>query len=387
MSREELERQASSTAWCASPWASRTGATSCEISATLWTRAEALTRQPARSEGRRPPVGHVSVLLGNGHGTFQPTFSFPAGNGPMNAAVADFKQGEYHEAMHWHERPAVSQRGATFIAAALGASLLATTGCKGGGNNSTAAAGTGGSTAANGTSSSTTANGTSNSMTSAGTSSSMTSTGVGGSFPVDAGSCAPDPLHTGLPPLFNGNSVDSDDCPILEFTAKYGEPDAMIFKAIIYVESRFQYDAVGCTGNSGCCPARGWTGAECGCLGAMQTGPWCNPTNLPPGCTGNDGLGLLPNMHVDLETNPSAADWANSVFNPDDQHRPRHRRHRLQPRSGEGTVPRLLTISSERGEVTSLSDQQSAQGTATRLCAEGEAQRSAGVARCVDASG
>ena len=49
--------------------------------------------------------------------------------------------------------------------------------------------------------------------------------------------------------------------------------------------------------------------------------------------------------------------------------------------------PVVLTISSERGEVTSLSDQQSAQGTATRLCAEGEAQRSAGAARCVDASG
>ena len=140
--------------------------------------------------------------------------------------------------------------------------------------------------------------------------------GVGGSFPVDAGACATDPLHTGLPPLFNGNSVDSDDCPILEFTAKYGEPDAMVFKAIIYVESRFQYDAVGCTGNSGCCPQRGWTGAECGCLGSMQTGPWCDPSNLPPGCSASD-LGLLPNGHVDLETNPSAADWANSVFNPE----------------------------------------------------------------------
>jgi len=57
----------------------------------------------------------------------------------------------------------------------------------------------------------------------------------------------------------------------------------MIFKAIIYVESRFQYDAVGCTGNGPCCPARGWTAAECACLGAMQTGPWCNSSNLPPG--------------------------------------------------------------------------------------------------------
>jgi hypothetical protein len=181
--------------------------------------------------------------------------------------------------MFQHERSSVSQRGATLIAAALAASLLVSTGCKG-----------------------------SSDGTSAG--------GVGGSFPVDAGPCALDPLHTGLPPLFNGNSVDMDDCPILEFTSKYAEPDAMVFKAIIYVESRFQYDSVGCTGNSGCCPARGWAGPECGCLGSMQTGPWCNPASVPPGCAVSD-IGLLPNDHVDLETDPSAADWANSVFNPE----------------------------------------------------------------------
>ena len=98
------------------------------------------------------------------------------------------------------------------------------------------------------------------------------------------------------------------DCPILRFTAKYNEPDAMIFKAIAYVESRFQYDAVGCTGNSGCCPQRGWSGAECGCLGAMQTGPVCQGTST---------LGLLPDGHVDLETNPGASDWPSSVFNPE----------------------------------------------------------------------
>jgi hypothetical protein len=184
----------------------------------------------------------------------------------------------YSLAMLQHPRSSVSKREATLIAAALAASLLLSTGCKG--SSESASAG-----------------------------------GAGGSFAVDAGTCSPDPLHTGLAPLFNGNSVDMDDCPILEFTAKYGEPDAMIFKAIIYVESRFQYDAVGCTGNSNCCPARGWTGPECGCLGSMQTGPWCNPSNLPPGCSASD-LGVLADGHVDLETNPSAGDWANSVFNP-----------------------------------------------------------------------
>ena len=126
--------------------------------------------------------------------------------------------------------------------------------------------------------------------------------------PPDAGTCDPDPLKTNLAPLFNGNSVDKYDCQILEFTAKYSEPDAMIFKAIVYVESRFQYDAVGCTGNSGCCPQLNWSDTECACLGAMQTGPECGGTST---------LGLLPNGHVDLETDPNASDFAGSVFNPD----------------------------------------------------------------------
>jgi hypothetical protein len=124
----------------------------------------------------------------------------------------------------------------------------------------------------------------------------------------DAGPCDQDPLKTNLPPLFNGMSVDVYDCPILKYTAKYSEPDAMIFKAIVYVESRFKNDAIGCTGNGPCCPQSGWTGTECACLGAMQTGPQCG---------GASTLGLLSNGHVDLETNSSAPDWANSVFNPE----------------------------------------------------------------------
>ena len=130
----------------------------------------------------------------------------------------------------------------------------------------------------------------------------------GGSTPPDVGTCDPDPLKTNLPPLFNGNSVDMYDCPILTHTAKYNEPDAMIFKAIIYVESRFQFDAIGCTGNSGCCPQRHWTGNECACLGAMQTGPECS---------GSSTLGLLPDGHVDLDWDQSSSDWDNSVFNPE----------------------------------------------------------------------
>jgi len=123
----------------------------------------------------------------------------------------------------------------------------------------------------------------------------------------DAGSCTPDPLKTGLAPLFNGNSVDMYDCTILRMTAKYNEPDAMIFKAIVYVESRFQYDAVGCTGNSGCCPEHNWSPTECACLGVMQAGPECK----------GGSPGLLPDGHVNLETNPNAPGFAGSVFNPE----------------------------------------------------------------------
>jgi hypothetical protein len=162
------------------------------------------------------------------------------------------------------------------FAAVLGASLLLTSGCSSGGDTST--------------------NGGSD-----------TGTVTGDSTPPDAGTCDPDPLKTGLPPLFNGLSVDIYDCPILTLTAKYKEPDAMIFKAIVYVESRFKNDAVGCTSNPPCCPASGWTAAECACLGVMQSGPECGSSSK---------LGLLANGHPDLETNPASPDWANSCFNP-----------------------------------------------------------------------
>src|SRR4051812_11007620 len=189
--------------------------------------------------------------------------------------------------------PDIPRIATLFFAFALGASFFAA-GCGGGdgvgGASSTATDGANGS-----------ASGTN---------------GANGSASTGAGVCMPDPLLTNLAPLFNGNSVDMDDCAVLTATAKYGEPDAMIFKAIIYVESRFQYDSVGCTGNSGCCPQHGWSGDECGCLGSMQTGPWCDASNLPPGCSSN-GEGVLPNGHVDLEKNMGAADWANSVFNPE----------------------------------------------------------------------
>lgn len=158
--------------------------------------------------------------------------------------------------------------GTTLTAAMLGASLLAALGCSGGDPDRTAA---------------------------------------GGAASTDPGTCEPDPLRTNLEPLWNGMSVDTYDCPILEFTEKYGEPDAMIFKGIIYVESRFTYDAVGCTDRGPCCPEIGWSANECVCFGLMQTGPACGETS---------GLGLLSDGHPNQETNPATGLWGNSIFNP-----------------------------------------------------------------------
>ena len=134
------------------------------------------------------------------------------------------------------------------------------------------------------------------------------STMASGDGPTSMGSnCTPDALHTGLVTTQNGLSVDLFDCEILAATAKYGEPDAMIFKAIIYVESRFEETAAACT-NLPCGTPSGWTAAESGCLGLMQVVPACGPT---PG-----DEGLQSNGQPDMETDPTASDWSGSIFNP-----------------------------------------------------------------------
>jgi hypothetical protein len=130
----------------------------------------------------------------------------------------------------------------------------------------------------------------------------------GATTTIGAGSCSADPLHTGLVAMQTGVSVDAFDCPILEWTAKYGEPDAMIFKAIIYVESRFDQTSVACP-NLPCGTPSGWTADESGCFGLMQVVPACGPTP-------NDA-GLLPSGHPDLTTDTSSAAWAGSIFNPE----------------------------------------------------------------------
>jgi hypothetical protein len=132
--------------------------------------------------------------------------------------------------------------------------------------------------------------------------------GDGGPVAVDAGTCATDPLKTGLTAMQTGVSVDAFDCPILEWTAKYGEPDPMVFKAIIYVESRFDDTSVACP-NDPCGTPTGWTASESGCFGLMQIVPACGDD---PG-----DAGLLPNGQPNLTTDPTASAWAGSVFNPE----------------------------------------------------------------------
>ncbi len=147
-------------------------------------------------------------------------------------------------------------------------------------------------------------NGAAGSSGSSGSSGSGGSGGSGGS----SASCEPDPLKTGLVAQQTGVSVDAFDCEILTWTAHYAEPDAMIFKAIIYVESRFDQTSVACPNNP-CGTPSGWTSAETGCFGLMQVVPACGGTP--------DNAGLLANGHPNLETKASASGWAGSIFNPD----------------------------------------------------------------------
>src|SRR5580692_5779569 len=122
-----------------------------------------------------------------------------------------------------------------------------------------------------------------------------------------SGSCTPDPLHTGLTAEQTGVSVDAFDCPILEWAATYKEPDPMIFKAIIYVESRFDDTSVACS-NDPCGTPAGWTAGESGCYGLMQVVPACGDDP--------DDAGLLADGQPNLTTDTSASGWAGSIFNP-----------------------------------------------------------------------
>ena len=132
--------------------------------------------------------------------------------------------------------------------------------------------------------------------------------GGGGGDGSISGSCDTDPLHTGLVAQQTGVSVDAFDCEILKWTAQYNEPDPMIFKAIIYVECRFDQLSIGCT-NLPCGQPSGWNTMEAGCLGLMQIVPACNGTP--------DNVGLLPDGHPNMTSDMSSSSWPGSIFFPD----------------------------------------------------------------------
>jgi hypothetical protein len=182
---------------------------------------------------------------------------------------------------------------------AAGGLALAAEACSGG--STTGASGDGGGV---GSGTGTGKQGTGTGAGGTGTGSGSGAAGDAGGFTYD-GSCSPDLLKTGLVAMQTGVSVDAFDCEVLAWAAKYGEPDPMIFKAIIYVESRFDDTAVACP-NDPCGTPTGWTTAESGCFGLMQ---------VVPACDGSDA-GLLPNGQPNMTTSDAAAGWAGSIFNP-----------------------------------------------------------------------
>ncbi len=197
-------------------------------------------------------------------------------------------------------------RGARLAAACASLSIA----CGGGGHathDANADAATGGAGAGTGGSASMgsggKAAGGSASSGSGGKGSGGAATGSGGAGAEDAGSCGTDPLRTGDTPP---DGSDAFDCDILASTKKYGEPDAMIFKAIIHTESRFAVDAVACP-NLPCGTPAGWTQAESYCYGLMQ---------IVPACLGANKEGLLSNGHPNLTTASTSPEWATSTYNP-----------------------------------------------------------------------
>jgi hypothetical protein len=108
----------------------------------------------------------------------------------------------------------------------------------------------------------------------------------------------PDPLYT------CHHSHDAYDCLLLDLARAANEPDPMVFKAQIDLESSFTLYAV--SPDKPCGVPAGWTADEAKSFGLMQLTPackWLMNARLPDG---------RPNM----ERDPAADLWATSVFNP-----------------------------------------------------------------------
>jgi hypothetical protein len=109
---------------------------------------------------------------------------------------------------------------------------------------------------------------------------------------------AADPLYT------CSDQWDAYDCQVLELAAAAGEPDPMIFKAQISLESNFEVYAI--SPDSPCKTPAGWTDAESKSFGLMQLTPACGWLKQA----------RLPDNHPNLEQDMAAPGWATSVFNP-----------------------------------------------------------------------
>jgi hypothetical protein len=108
----------------------------------------------------------------------------------------------------------------------------------------------------------------------------------------------PDALQT-----CNG-SQDAYDCALLQLAPAMSEPDPMIFKAQMSLESGFNVFAI--SPDMPCAPKPGWTADEAKSFGLLQLTPAC----------GWLSKALLPNGHPNLTKDMNVAAWATSVFNP-----------------------------------------------------------------------
>jgi hypothetical protein len=116
----------------------------------------------------------------------------------------------------------------------------------------------------------------------------------------DAGSCA-----AGIDPLKTGDMrVDAYDCTLLALAQMYGDPDPMMAKAQIQVESGFNVLAT--SPDSPCGDPSGWTDAESKSFGLIQVTPAC----------GEENAALLPNGHPNMDMDMTSSLWATSVYNP-----------------------------------------------------------------------
>jgi hypothetical protein len=98
--------------------------------------------------------------------------------------------------------------------------------------------------------------------------------------------------------------TDAYDCTLLALAQMYGDPDPMMAKAQIAVESGFNVLAT--SPDSPCGSPQGWTDAESKSFGLIQVTPAC----------GEESGALLPSGHPNMDTDMQSPLWATSVFNP-----------------------------------------------------------------------